>query len=119
MKDDEFNLFAHEYGEDEVHTVVLLDLMNVRQLLLSDGVEVQLQRRILYLQLGEDLLDLDTNGTLWREVHENIFGALRDGAERSMGKLPGENFLNQLGKLKPRSQLKFIVEGYEKLLGEQ
>jgi hypothetical protein len=119
MTDDEFNLFAHAYDDAEVRTVDFLQLMNVRQLLLDDGVEVQLQRRILYLQLGEDLLGLDIHGSLWREVNENIFRVLRDRVELSMGKLAGENFLNQLGKLKPRSQLKFIVESYEKLLDEQ
>lgn len=119
MSDDEFNLFGHEYDEDELKIVDLLALMNANQLWDDDDIQLQLQRRQLYLQMGEDLLDIDCDGTLWREVHENLFKALPDGAERSMGKQAGAHFVNQVGKLKPLSQLKFIVEGYDAFLDEQ
>lgn len=119
MSDDEFNLFGHQYDDDEQKIVNLLALMNVSQVWDDEDIQRQLLRRELYLQLGEDIWDIDCGGTLWREVHENFFKALPDGAERSLGKQAGANFVNQLRKLKPLSQLKFIVEGYDVFLDEQ
>ena len=118
MSDDEFNLFAHEYEHDELKIVDFLALMDVNQIWDDDDIQLQLQRRNLYLQLGEDLYDLDCDGTLWQEVHEKLFKAWRDGAVRTMGQHTAENFLHQFGKLSQCSQLKFIVEGYEKFLDE-